>query len=353
MLGAMTDAPAPSPAPAPEALAAAMVAALADPDQGFGRELAALVVAAALDRPLAAYVEVSALTPIVVEAVGERTTARLQQRHQERAWTLLREHAAATDDALGELVPERAREGLRDVIDRWLADPSLPRARWADGAIDPVIVRKLVAPALQQTLQAFARKLPFVGGGAASGGAMLGGLAGALGRHAGALADVGRSVMGGIGKEMEAKLQQLAKDFSESAVTELRDAMIERLRTHEGRSLTIALADRVLEALWTAKITELMDDADALRRAELLELVPVTLAHVAAHPHVRAAAEAQVAAVLALEGQLTLRDHLREAGVEPAVVAELERQALALIPSIPAQPLLARLLTAVWGRVHI
>src|SRR5206468_3292871 len=105
--------------------------------------------------------------------------------------------------------------------------------------VDAALFRRLFAPVWTNLLLSFAKRLPLPGMGG-GGGAAGGGAAGAVGRgvsgiagritrsakeQAERLVDAGKSVMGGLGTEVERRLQAAAKDFSDSAAEVFREAL--------------------------------------------------------------------------------------------------------------------------------
>jgi len=321
--------------------------ALRAEDGTLRRQGVKLLVGFVLDRRLDALVDPGETTAILVDALTEPNARRLLDGHLMPAWRRHRARAGAADERVGDAVPEEVANEV-DVLLRGLRSPP---AEWAREAIPPEPLRKLLSPVLQTTLVSFARKLPVLGlaGGEDS---VLGGLAGRLRktveRKAEQIADAGKGVMGGLGAEIEGKLQRTAAEFSQRAVGELRDALRVRLTSEEGQELVARIREHALARLLEAPVAQMMDDADALDHARFAELGPLLVAHNAERNLVRGAIAEEVAAYLAVEGARTLREMLDEAELLPAVTAMLERRVDStmrdLLGTVEARAFLAKLL---------
>ncbi|AKF04150.1 hypothetical protein DB32_001299 [Sandaracinus amylolyticus] len=268
---------------------------------------------------------------LVVAAIDDEKVERALTTVARPAMDRQRAALAAKGDTLGAYLPEGASVLLDDIA----AGTRPPRGEWAQKLVDPAHVRELLAPVLQDTLLAFARKLPMVGGGGGgateSGGAskLLGGLARGLaqgaGERAAKIADLGRGVLGGLGAEMEKRIGTAAKDFSQSAFEPLRGAFEERLASEEGRAILTKMRRRAIDVLLDAKVSELLDDLDAAPRAPVDRLIARTVAHDVARPEVQALLRAEVEAFLAAREGWTVRQLLDEWGVTAQAVDEAKR----------------------------
>jgi hypothetical protein len=302
------------------------LARLRDPASPLLGRGAALAVDAALDRPLRDVIvpeRVVALAVLAIdEARVERALAELVRPAQDRQRALL----AAQDEKLAAWLPDGADALLEEIA----SGTRMPRGTWAAKLVDRAHVRELLAPVLQETLLAFARKLPMaqsVEEGRA--GKLLGGLARGIaqgaGERAAKLADLGRSALGTIGAEMEKRMTSVAKDFSQGAIEPLRDAFAERLTSEEGKAILARMRAHAIGVLLEAKAAELVDDLDSAPRAPLDRLIARTLAHDARRPEVQALLRAEVEAFLAAREGRTLRSLLDEWGTTDAVVTEARR----------------------------
>ncbi|MFW5876076.1 MAG: hypothetical protein ACOCXM_05020 [Myxococcota bacterium] len=283
------------------------------------RQLVSQLVEFALDRPVSELVDAGDIVEVLAAAVTADNASRVAERWLEPAWDRHRERTAQAGDTVGDAVPEPERAAIRKL----LQDARLPKAAWAEGAVDPPLVRDLLAPVLQQTLLGFVRKLPGLGGGGeAEGGAPgpLGGLAGAFGKRAleraGKLADAGRGVLSGA---LDERVQQLAREFSRSALGGMRQALAERLESDEGKRLVGRIREQVFDRLLEAKVVDLMQDAETVPPAEARDVAAALVGFNAQRDFVQRAVREEVDAWLALEGARTAGELLEEAGLDDVV----------------------------------
>jgi hypothetical protein len=318
------------------ALRARIVGALVAEGSAPRAQCVTLVVDFLLDRPVRELVDVDAVADIVAAGLARDVAARLMERHVVPAIERHDRRVRESGETLGDHLPDDVRARLVTL----LAGADGPRAAWARGAVDPALVRRLLAPVLQEVLLGFARKLPGLGGDGGSGeahddagrggggaGALLGGVAGRLKRgverRAERLVDVGRTVLGGLGAELERQVQTAARDFSQGAVAGLRDAVRARLKSPEGRETMAALRRQVLERLLATPLHDLHDDLARLPLRELAALVPDVAQHDATRAGVRAALREEVAAAVAVYAGDTARAWFAEAGLAETVRASL------------------------------
>lgn len=284
----------------------------------------------AFAQPIRAYVDRDSLVALARKATTQANVALLLSSHGRPGFERQRTRSARLGETVGDLLPPDSEAHLEAI----LAGARLPEAAWAKNLVDRKLVNQLVSPVVQQTLLAFAKKLPIPGvndqaTGAASalGGALLGGLGGLAG-GAGKLLDVGKSVVGGLSAELEKKMQAVAKDFAENANEGFRDAMQKRLESEEGKRLVREIVLTAHARLRNVAVADVLADADALPAAELDAMVASTLAHNAARGAVADALRAEIDAALGVDGDLTLGAFLDRAGVraeaEAALTAKLD-----------------------------
>lgn len=268
-------------------------------------------------RELADFEEVSGL---VIGALTEDNLARVIERHVEPGFQRYLAAAVLSEELVGALVPDPARDGIRSIVRK----SRLPAGAWTAGLVEPALIRKLFAPVWVQLLLAFGSRLPLPGMGAASGAAAaaargMGGIAGRLTRsvqeRAEKIADAGRSVMGGLGAEVEKRIQAAARDFSDGAADIFRDALGDRLKSPEGRALVDQIAGQVIDHVMTTKLSDIQKDLEALDVAGIFDVVAPIVAHAAPRAFVRNLVTAEVRAYLELEGDRTLSELLTEFGV--------------------------------------
>lgn len=272
-------------------------------------ELLGLGFDAIVALPVRALVDRDALREAIDRGLTRENAARIATRHVLPALERIASTIEGRPERLGELLSPEGERLLVQIV----RSGKGPRFGWLRGAIDADDVRPLVAPVVQQLLTQFTAKLPIPGfssggSGGSGGGGGLGGLVGMLGkqvqRSAGQLADLGRGVMGG-----------LIKDFSQSATTEFRLALRERLKSPEGKRALEHIRDRVVAHVMNARLADVTSDLMHLPRAEIAEVVARAIEHLRAQPLFRAALEGELDAALAELEARTLKELLEELGL--------------------------------------
>lgn len=291
--------------------------------------------------PLRELSSTAALAPLICAALARETSALIAERHVLPGITRVSSGLDGAPEKLQHALSERGVEQLRAIIQSGKG----PRFAWLAGAIDPVDVRNLLAPVIQQVLVQFASKLVLpVLGGSDKGGASstLGGLVGRIGKQvqksAGQVAEVGKSVISisGISFDFERRMQSVARDFSHTASAEFRSALLARLQTPEGRALLERIRDRVLDRVLAVQLDEIARDLMRLPVSDIAALTVDTLDHLRAQPLFRALLEQQISGVLEELEQRSLADLLGEAGLLA------EARALAMAAVAPGIKALAR-----------
>jgi hypothetical protein len=303
-------------------------------DPSLREELAALLVDGLLARPVRALVDAEALAALLTGALTEAQAKRIALEHIRPAVERHRARATEAGETLGDLLPP----GASGRIETLLESARLIDLPFARDLIDKDRVRELVAPVLQETLIRFARKLPLPGAGGEEGGK---GLADkvrrGLGESASRIADVGRSVGKSVMGGFDRKLQSIAKDFSQSALREMREAMKARLESEEGRALAKAIRDHAAARLAALPTGELVALLDALPREDVEDLVIDTALHNNARELFRRALHEEIAAIVAIEGDKPVRALLEESGALEAVRGFLLERASHLIEAVAAE----------------
>lgn len=304
-------------------------------------ELVALSFDAIVAQPVSGVLGDAGLVPLIYQALTRENAARIAERHVLPAIDRIDAALSARPERLRDAMPEQAQDALRAVV----RSGKGPRFKWLRGAIDPDDIRQLVAPVVQQVLIRFTTKLPIpglggsAGGGGGNAGGGLGGLVGMIGkqvqRGAGQLADVGKSVIGGLGGELERRMQQMARDFTQTAITDFRSALEARMKSDEGRKIVLRIRDRVVEHILAAKLQEISQDLMHLPKPDIAAIVADELDYLPKQAWFREILEAEVAAVLAAIGERSLRELLEEAGLLE------EARALTLRAAAPAVRALA------------
>jgi len=305
-----------------------IVQALSAPESPLRAEGVALAVDQLLDGKLADVVDLSEVAALVVSGLTHANVERVVARHVKPGWERYSRLAAATNTRVETLVPHASRERIRELA----VTTRAPAARWADGMIDPALLRRLLAPVWMNLLVNFGKRV--MGGGESGGGSatsrVASSIAGRLGKsvqnRAEKLVDAGRTVMGGLGAEVERRVQAAAREFAEGAESLFRDALRDRMASDEGRELLARITGGVVDHVMSVPLSALQADADRLPVADVLDLVPDIVSHAAGIEFVQGVVLGEISAVIALEGDRTLRELLAEAGLlEPARAMMLQR----------------------------
>jgi hypothetical protein len=216
--------------------------------------------------------------------------------------------------------------------------------------VDPVLVRKLFGPVWTNLLLAFAKRLPLPGiggggGGPSSSGAVGRGVSGIAGRitrtatkQAERLVDAGKSVMGGLGSEVERRLQGAAKEFSDGAEEVFREALQDRLKSSEGREIVGKISRQVTDHVLVTKIAEIHKDASRIPVNDILRIAPSVVSHSAPRAFVEKVVRGEIDAFLAVEGDRTLGEVLTELGVLDEVRKAIVERASAVAREFFAAP---------------
>ena len=296
---------------------------------------AALLVDHVLGLPLRDIVDLEEVKTIVLSAFTEENVERIVTRHVKPGWHRYAASVERSGETVGGLVPEPAVDEIRKIVEKL----RLPRAAWAEGMIDPSLMRRLFAPVWANLLFNFAKKIPMPGVGAASGAAAaassavgrgIGGVAGRLTRsvqeRAEKIVDAGRTVMGGLGAEVEKRMQSTAREFSEGAQTIFKDALRDRLKSEEGRELVEQMTRQAIDHVMVTKLKDLHADTARFPMDDVFAVTPKVVAHAVTRPFVRKIVTDEVLAFVALEGERPLGDMLGELGLLESVRALANRR---------------------------
>ncbi|MFT3923027.1 MAG: hypothetical protein QM778_10865 [Myxococcales bacterium] len=275
-------------------------------------DLLTLTFDAITAQPLSVLLSDPGLAPLIFKALTADNAERIAERH---VLPII-----ARVDAAFAGKPERLKDGLGEEGEKQLraivASGKGPRLGWLKGAVDPDDIRQLVAPVVQQVLIQFASKLPIPGlggvgggsGGGAGGGSGLGGLVGMIGKQvqksAGQLAEAGKTVMNSV-----------ARDFSQTAITEFRTALGVRMKSDEGQKIVLRIRERVVDRVIAGKLSDVIADFRHLPEHEIAGVVAKVLDHLPKQAWFRAIIENEVAEALKIVGGQSLAELLREAGL--------------------------------------
>jgi hypothetical protein len=293
-------------------------------DSPLRDELVTLGVDHVLGLRLCDAVDLERVRAIVLAALSEASVQRIVELHIRPGYQRHAREIVGTGMIVGALVPDAARAGLHAIA----AKLRLPRARWAQKAFDPALVRTLLAPVWTQVLMSFATRLPIPGlAGVVAQGTASVGVTGLLARtamqRAGKLVDRGKNVMGSLGIDVDKRLAETARGFSDSAAQIFRTALQERLASDEGRALVARIASGVLDHVLATKIEDLQQDLDDLPIDDVFAVVPQLIAYAARTAYVQDIVQRELDSYLALEGDRTLAVLLEELGILEATRSAL------------------------------
>jgi hypothetical protein len=325
------------------------------------RQLAELVVDYSLALRLREALDLAQLQAAVLSGLSAENVRRVVDRHVapgfERYARAIADHAAR----VGTLVSPTAHQKLHAVVRKL----RLPRARWADNALNPALVRQLLRPVWTQVLLNFASRLPVPGMSAAAAGSRSGGgsaassggsgqtITGFLTRsvqeRAEKLIDRGRSAMGGLGAEVERRLSGAARDFSDTAAQAFRESLLERLNSDEGRELLGQILAGLTDHVLRTRFADLQADVDVMPVADVFDLVPDLVSFAARSGYVQEIVERELAEWMRSQGDRGLRELLEEYGllaeIRPMLVQRVDAVAAGFIATPGFAAWLSALLT--------
>jgi len=291
-----------------------------------------------LDRRVAELVDVESIVTLTLSSLTTDNVTRVVEEHLSPAWDRHLLRVTESGEAVADALPPEVKRKLEEIALLQAAPP----AAWAKGAVDPALVRELLAPVLQDTLLSFARKLSAAAGGDESDGTPESarndsqsgqhgqdgpgrhrGIAGRLRKSAKARAEklatvgktVGKTVAGRVGAELDKRMASTAKEFSRGALRGLREAFRERVRSDEGRELVGQIQKQIIHRVFETDVAVLMREIEGLPREELEALVGPTFQHNAARAIGRRAVAEEVRAFLDCEGDKTIRALAESSGV--------------------------------------
>ncbi|HVU02258.1 MAG TPA: hypothetical protein VHE30_10925 [Polyangiaceae bacterium] len=328
-----------------------ILAALQASGGALSRELAGLAVDHLLAQRLRDVVDLDAVATLVLSAFTSKNVGGIVTRHVQPGVRRYLTEVAKSKERVSDLVPPGSRAAIHAIAKNW----RVARPEWAAGLVDPVLVRKLLGPVWMKVLLSFGARLPVPGAGAAAAvssavGKGVGGIAGRLSRSAEKLADAGRSVMGGLGAEVERRMQGAAKDFSDGAAELFRDALQERLRSEEGKAILEELVSKGVDHVLRTRLADIHEDVRRVPLDAIFAATPDILAHAASGEFVGRIVRAEVSAFLATEGERTVSEVLTELSVRDEARARLVASAEPImgsfVSSAPFADFLGRLLGA-------
>lgn len=318
-----------------------IVQVLSAPESPLRTEGVTLAIDHLLGSKLADVVDLSEVAGIVVAGLGHENVEQVVNRHLKPGWERYGRLATATNARVETLIPHEEREKIRKIA----TTSRLPRGKWAENMVDPALLRRLLAPVWVNLLVNFGKKV--LGGGSGEGGgasatsrvasSIAGRLSKSVQERAEKLVDAGRTVMGGLGAEVERRVQSAAREFADGAATLFREALRDRLQSEEGRELLARIASGVVDHVMATPLSALQADAAALPIAEVLDVVPGIVSQASGGEFVRSVVDAEVAAFVALEGGRTLAELLAEANLLEPVRALMIQRGSSIVRGLVAE----------------
>jgi hypothetical protein len=308
---------------------------LAAPGSPLRERIVRIAFDHAVAQPLSIVLDHPELADAIAQGLVQGNVERVARKHVMPAVVRVQERLAGAQVAVRDFLSDDAEAALRALV----ASGKGPRFVWMRGAIDPADLQKLITPIVQQVLTTFVTKLPIPGlsgsGRSPSPSSRPpgpGGLVGMIGKQ---VAKGASQLAGGLG------LQQIVRDFSQSAAAEIRTAIVERLRSDEGREILMRIRDRVLDRVLGTKASTIVDDFLRVSPAEVARIAEGAVSHTRNLPVFREILAGEIRATLAELGVRSVKDVLEEAhllepvrtfalaALDPAVTQMVESPAFA------------------------
>lgn len=326
----------------PDQLVARICALLARPDAQLHAQAADSLLDHLLTQRLRDVADLPQLAAIVLGTLDRDNLALELTRSVQPGILRYGEHVSRAPDRVGDLVGPEGAAALRNL----LAAPSGARGRFMRGAVDPALLKRLLAPVWVQLLVNFSKRIPGLGGAGpsapASAVAAGRGIASMLGKSvqqsAGRLVGAGKSALEGLGIDLEKKLQAAARDFSDGALGIWNQALKERLQSEEGKAIIAQIKLGVLQHVLDVQLVDIHRDVMKLPLPAYVELAPAIVSHAVKLPFVRRFVEAEVQAYLEVAGDRTLGELLSEIGALESGRAWLRARATQQIASWSQTP---------------
>ncbi len=272
----------------------------------------------ACTRPVGELVDVER----VMRAVDTLAEPDRVRRWHTRLWAPMRlrllERASKSTVTMAAWLPQPAIDGLR----ARLSKPAYIPRSWIDEAVANERVRDAVRAMLSESISGFIAKASTALTENKSAGS--GGLRGAIGWGARAAG----SVLGGLGEEVQQRLQERARDFVDGAVGTVQARIAERLRSEETAKALGARRLKAFEKFLKTTEAEAVRGSARVPWADLDAVAPTVLAHNLARSEVRDAVRDELRAVLDALATETVGSLLDDAGLRETVREGLHQHAL-------------------------
>ncbi len=291
-------------------------------------ELIDLAFDHACARPVADFVDLEQVLPTLDALTEPARAARWQARLVVPMRARLLERASKSAVTLGAWLPADITEALRGRLGQ---PRPIPRA-WIDELVGSERVREAVRAMLSESLTSFVQKASSALSDNKAAGS--GGLRGALGWGAKAAG----AVIGGIGEEVQQRLQDRVRDYVDVAVGTVQSRIAERLRSEETAKAIGRRRLKVFEKALATTEAEATKNAAKAPWAELDADGPRVVAHNLARAEVREAIRAEAEAALKELSGDTLGAVLDDLGLKDAARAHAHRVALPGLRDMAASP---------------
>lgn len=290
-----------------------LVARLSGVENERRHRFIALAVDHTFEQPLRTFVHFEDIADVITDALTETNAAQLIQDEMQPLRERLNQHFRETQETPADLVPKDTPDALIRIISK----AERPKAEWAKGAVDTAPLRNLISPIVQDVLLRFTKNLPIPGLGgepapqAEEKSSRSSGLLGsALRKSAGSIAGMGKAALGNISGELEKRVQTITRDFANQAMTEVRGAIGERLRSPEGQKVIRDIRASIVERFLSTPVITLLEDGDRAPIEELIGLLPAIVEHNRLRPELRAFIESEVQYLLNTHGDSSIGDLL-------------------------------------------
>ena len=289
-----------------------------------------LMIDALLGMKLGEIVDADAVAATVLEATSGENAARWAERFGQASWA---RQLARTEAEPEVTLADWLGEGGRTRLEALVANLPRPQGDVAKDAIDPALIRELLAPVWQEVLTGFARRLPIPGGGASEpareGGSapdrrgLRGRLKARVEKRAESIVERSKTVLGGLGAEVERQVQAAAKEFSQGASDTVKDAVRRRLESDEGKRITAELRGQALAAILDTPAGDALADMRAFPIDDALALAGPVAEHNRTHARWAALVHEEVTATIDVDRDRALREILEEVRILTRVIADL------------------------------
>jgi hypothetical protein len=294
---------------------------LQDPN-GAISSLCAIGVDHVLSQPLEAFVEVERLAQRITEAVSGPGLEPMIAQHLKPALQRFLARAEAADERVGVAIPE----AVADEIEAFLSNPVKLKREVVQRIVDAKEMRGALSTVIQESLGRFLKADTSAQGKGGSGG-----LFGLAARSAGALRDVGKSMLGGIGDEIEKQIQKRSREAMDSSMSYVQEKLVDYLMSEESSKMM----GKARAQGFRQSLRQKVADAKLLPIDMILSHVPALVRHNLARPEIQETIRKELQELLALEGKKPLKQILEEAGLlektREDLLAQAVPQALSLV----------------------